>query len=143
MSRKQLTPEVEAQTNVDVPERLTYLVKSYIANKDKEKEFKDAASAENTEIKELMNAASLDKFSTDDGSVTLSERVTEDFVEERLLVFLKERGLSEGIVKTKEYVDFDALESAIYHEKIVGDDLKDMASCKDKKVTQVLRISKK
>ena len=145
MARKQLTetPEVTQEVNVDVAERLNYLVPSYIANKDKEKEYKDLASAENTEIKELMSAAELSKYETDEGSVTLSERVSEDFVEERLIEYLKEKGIAGDIVKTKEYVDFDALEHAIYHEQITGDNLKGLASCKEKKVTQVLRIKKK
>lgn len=145
MPRKKLVPEEEVQTpvNVDVNERLTYLIPSYIANKDKEKEYKDAASAENTEIKELMNVAKLSKFSTDEGSVTLSERVSEDFVEERLIEFLKKNNCGADIIKTKEYVDFDALEYAIYHETIPTEIVKQMASCKEKKVTQVLRISRK
>lgn len=135
--------DVQESAVVDVSERLTFLIPSYIANKDKEKEFKDLASAENTEIKELMAAANLSKFDTDAGGVTLSDRVSEDFVEDKLIEYLKERGIADGIVKTKEYIDFDALESAIYHEQITGDNLKDMASCKEKKVTQVLRIKKK
>ena len=123
--------------------RLASLVSDYIFNKDREKEFKDAASAENTEIKAIMNELSISKFATEDGSVSLSERVTEDFIEDKLITFLKTRNLADDIVKTKEYVDFDALESAIYHEKIVGDDLRDMAECKSVKTTQVLRINKK
>ena len=144
MARKDfMKSESEIQTNVNVPERLTFLVKDYIINKDKEKEFKDIASAENTEIKELMNTAKLSKFDTDDGGVTLSERVTEDFIEEKLIEFLKTHNCDSDIVKTKEYVDFDALESALYHEKIPADVVKEMASCKEKKITQVLRIKKK
>ncbi len=123
--------------------RLASLVSDYIFNKDREKEFKDAASAENTEIKAIMNELSISKFATEDGSVSLSERVTEDFIEDKLITFLKTRNLADDIVKTKEYVDFDALESAIYHEKIVGDDLRDMSECKSVKTTQVLRINKK
>ena len=122
---------------------LRVLVDSYIKNKDIEKKYKDLASAENTEIKAVMQELKLDKYEANTGSVTLSERVTEDFVEDKLIEFLKGRGIADGIVKSKEYVDFDALESAIYHEKISGDNLKDMAECKEKKVTQVLRIKKK
>ena len=146
MARKSLFENKEAAVTMNASEvntKLTQLVSSYIINKDKEKEFKDIASAENTEIKALMNESKMSKFETDDGSVTLSDRVTEDFIEDKLIQFLKERGLSDDIVKTREYVDFDALESAIYHEKISGDNLKDMASCKDIKTTQVLRIKKK
>lgn len=141
MSRQSLNqPTITASEGVA---KLTSLVSDYIYNKDREKEFKDAASAENTEIKAIMSELSLSKFETDVGTITLSDRVTEDFIEDKLIDFLKTRNLANDIVKTKEYVDFDALESAIYHEKITGDDLKDMAECKDIKTTQVLRIKKK
>lgn len=145
MARKQIfaTKEEAEMTQKEGVEKLNYLVTDYIFNKDREKEFKDLASAQNTEIKVIMNEFKLDKYETDAGSVSLSERTTEDFVEERLIEFLKARGLDKDIVKTKEYVDFDALESAIYHEKIAGDNLKDMNSCKDIKTTQVLRIKKR
>lgn len=141
MSRKAL--ERDTITKTEGNEKLANLVTDYIYNKDREKEFKDAASAENTEIKAIMNEFKLTSFDTDTGSVTLSERVTEDFIEDKLIDFLKTRNLASDIVKTKEYVDFDALESAIYHEKIAGDDLKAMSSCKEVKTTQVLRIKKK
>ena len=143
MARKPLTTKATKMTKKDVNERLEQLIPSYIVNKDKEKEFKDLASAENTEIKAIMTEFKMASYETESGSVTLSERVNEDFVEEKLIEYLKERGISDGIIKTREYVDFDALESAIYHEKISGDNLKEMDSCKEKKVTQVLRISKK
>lgn len=143
MPRKPLTTKEETLTPNEGNEKLANLVKDYIFNKDREKEFKDAASAENTEIKAIMNEFKLSIFETDVGSVSLSERTTEDFIEDKLIEFLKTRNLATDIVKTKEYVDFDALESAIYHEKITGDNLKDMAECKEIKTTQVLRIKKK
>lgn len=123
--------------------RLVSLVESYIENKACEKKYKDLASSENTEIKVLMTELQLNKVATDSGVATLSERVSEDFIEEKLIEFLKTHNVATDIVKTKEYVDFDALESAIYNERIPADIVKDMASCKEKKVTQVLRINKK
>ena len=141
MARKVLKKDTITKTEGN--ERLANLVTDYIYNKDREKEFKDAASAENTEIKAIMTEFKMTSFDTDTGSVTLSERVSEDFIEDKLIEFLKTRNLASDIVKTKEYVDFDALESAIYHEKIAGDDLKAMSSCKEVKTTQVLRIKKK
>lgn len=143
MARKALETKAPTLNASEGVSKLTNLVSDYIFNKDREKEFKDAASAENTEIKAIMNELSLSKFETDDGAVTLSDRTTEDFIEDKLITFLKTRNLANDIVKTKEYVDFDALESAIYHEKITGDDLKDMSECKEVKTTQVLRIKKK
>ena len=143
MSRVALSQNNESYTETEAQDKLKYLVKDYLVNKEREKEFKDAASIQNTQIKVIMSELDIKEFETDNGKVVLSDRKTEDFNEERLIKFLKERGLESDIIKTKEYVDFDALESAIYHDKISGDNLKDMNSCKDVKVTQVLRINKK
>ena len=143
MSRVALSQNNESYTETEAQDKLKYLVKDYLVNKEREKEFKDAASIQNTQIKVIMSELDIKEIETDNGKVVLSDRKTEDFNEERLIKFLKERGLESDIIKTKEYVDFDALESAIYHDKISGDNLKDMNSCKDVKVTQVLRINKK
>ena len=143
MSRKALTTKTETLTRDEGNEKLVHLVTDYIYNKDKESEFKKMASDQNTEIKAIMTELNITDVVTDAGTAILSERTNEDFIEEKLIAFLKERGIADDIVKTREYVDFDALESAIYHEKISGNNLKDMDSCKEKKVTQVLRIKKR
>ena len=143
MSRVALSQNNENYTETEAQDKLKHLVNDYLVNKEREKEFKDAASIQNTQIKVIMSELDIKEFESDNGKVILSDRKTEDFNEERLIKFLKERGLESDIIKTKEYVDFDALESAIYHDKISGDNLKDMNSCKDVKVTQVLRINKK
>ena len=143
MSRVALSQNNENYTETEAQDKLKHLVKDYLVNKEREKEFKDAASIQNTQIKVIMSELNIKEFETDNGKVVLSDRKTEDFNEERLIQFLKERGIENDIIKTKEYIDFDALESAIYHDKISGDNLKDMDSCKDVKITQVLRINKK
>lgn len=129
--------------NLVASDSLTKLVESYIVNKQNENEYKKQASAENTQIKEIMAQYGMSSVETELGTATLSEQKRESFIEEKLIEFLKERGLEDGIVKTKEYVDFDSLESAIYHEVISGDNLKDMSNCKEVTITQVLRIKAK
>jgi hypothetical protein len=52
------------------------------------------------------------------------------------------KGHEGDIVKTKRYVDYDALESAIYHEKLSEDDVKELDKYKDTKITYVLNIKK-
>lgn len=143
MSRVALSQNNESYTEYEAQDKLRYLVKDYLINKEREKEFKDAASIQNTQIKVIMSELNIKEFETDNGKVVLSDRKTEDFNEAKLIEFLKARNIAGDIIKTKEYVDFDALESAIYHEAITGDNLKDMESCKDVKITQVLRINKK
>jgi hypothetical protein len=121
---------------------LISLVENYISNKENESYYKDLASKDNAEIKDTMHKLGLTECTTDSGTVTITEQKKETFIEEALIELLKSSGCSDGIIKTKEYVDFDALESAIYHETIPGDVIKSMSSCKDVKITTVLRIKK-
>lgn len=147
MPRRLITEEHIKKENMptesEAEERLKHLVSDYIANNEMANDYKKAASAQNTEIKALMSEFNLKEVVSDAGAVTLSDKTSETFIEDKLIEFLKTRNIAYDIVKTKEYVDFDALESAIYHEKITGDNLKDMSSCKEIKVTQVLRVKKK
>ena len=142
--RKQINTEVVPENNPGVQnDDLTKLVESYIENKESEAYYKDLASSENTQIKEVMHELNLTEFSTSMGTATISEQTRETFLEDKLIEFLKTNNVANDIVKTKEYIDFDALESAIYNEKIPNEIVKQMEDCKEKKVTTVLRIKKK
>lgn len=147
MSRKNFleesTTDIAKSQNLVPSSSLKSLVESYIVNKQKEDDFKKKASAENTQIKELMHEYNLTEVSTDLGTAKITEQEKVTFIEEKLIEFLKTNNVANDIVKTKEYVDFDALESAIYNEKIPADLIKEMSSCQEKKITTVLRISKK
>ena len=142
--RKVINTEIAPENNLVVPnDDLAKLIESYILNKENEKIYKDNASAENTQIKEIMHSLNINEFSTNMGTAKITEQTKETFIEDALIEFLKTNNIADDIVKTKEYVDFDALESAIYHEKISQDLVKQMASCKETKTTTVLRIKKK
>lgn len=142
--RKLINTEVTPNDKIsDLTDDLATLIESYILNKENEKIYKDNASVENTQIKEIMHSRNITEFSTNSGTATITEQQKETFIEDALIEFLKTNNIADDIVKTKEYVDFDALESAIYHEKISKDLVKKMASCKETKTTTVLRISKK
>ena len=74
--------------------------------------------AYNGMIKNLMNDHEIKKYVSKDGislSVTKSNRTSYD--EEGLLKFARTAKV-DGLIKTKEYVDMDALENAIYHNQI-------------------------
>ena len=141
--RKAINTEVTKEVPNNNQSDLKEIVESYIYNKDKEAFYKKQASSENTQIKAIMEDLNIDKFDADTGSAIISERTSEDFIEYKLIDFLKKNGVADGIIKTKEYVDFDALESAIYHETIPTEIVREMASCKEVKVTKVLRVKKK
>lgn len=151
MARKRLLDEVlpgfevkRKTVNADT-EELSRIISSYITNKDLEKEYKDLASAENTRIKSIMETLNISECADKDGMnlAVVSEQKKETFIEDRLIQFLKDNGYAKDIVKTKEYVDMDALESAIYHNEIPESVVKEMQDCKEVKITKVLRIKKK
>lgn len=142
--RQQINTEIVQESNPSTPNNdLTTLVESYIENKEQESYFKDLASQENTQIKEMMHSLNINEYSTPSGTATITEQKRETFLEDKLIEFLKTNNVADDIVKTKEYVDFDALESAMYHEVIPLELIKQMDSCKEKKITTVLRIKKK
>lgn len=68
--------------------------------------------------------------------------VTEDSVmnEARLIELAKKHNID--IIRQKEYIDFDALESLIYKGEISKDVLLEMESCKDDTTKETLRINK-
>lgn len=131
----------ESKPVVNISE-LSKIISSYITNKDLEKEYKDLASTENTRIKAIMEEMDISECEDAEGNniATVTEQKKETFIEPRLIQFLKDNGYAKDIVKTKEYVDMDALESAIYHGVIPESVLAEMSDCKETKITKVLRI---
>lgn len=71
-------------------------------------------------------------------SLTVTEEAT--FNEDRLIEFAKKHKLK--IVKTKEYIDEDALERLIYNGQISKELLIEMDKCKDVKTKETLRCVK-
>lgn len=143
MSRKNLFEEVRKESNLDMNE-LKKIISSYNTNKSLESEYKDLASADNTRIKVMMEQMGISECEDIKGEVKakVTEQKKESFIEDALIQLLKETGNADNIVKTKEYVDMEELESAIYHNKIPSDVVKQMDACKEVKVTKVLRLSK-
>ena len=133
------TPEAPQSESRDLKE----LIDNYIEDKAKESEIKARTSEENKQIKEIFTARGIKSSDGENGTVKMTEEKHESFREDDLITFLKDKGYSDGIVKTKEYIDFDALESAMYHENIPVEVQKEMSSCKDVNIVVKLRISKK
>lgn len=135
--------DVSPDTPGDESRELKELIDNYIADKQKESEIKSRTSEENKQIKRMFTAKNIKSFDGDTGTVKLTVEKHESFRENDLIEFLKESGFSDDIVKTKEYIDFDVLESAMYHETIPMDVQKKMSEFKDVSEVVKLRISKK
>lgn len=95
----------------------------------------------NAVIKNLFEEYGIKKYSSESGisaSVTVKHNV--EFDPDKLLDFC--RGLNkDGLIKTAEYVDMDVLESCIYADKTLKEQLKPTQIVKPDTIT--LRCSKK
>ena len=90
-------------------------------------------------IKQLFNDNNISTYTSDNGvKASVSTTNKPSYCEEQLIAYLKELGVPD-VVKTKEYVDMEALESAIYHNQV---DAKALAPFKEDHIIQTLRITK-
>ena len=79
----------------------------------------------NSVVKATLEECGVKKFVSDSGitlSVTSKQNVSYD--EEVLLRIIRDLGV-DGIIKTKEYIDFDALEVALHRNQISKEDIKE------------------
>lgn len=126
---------------------LTYLVNTFGENNEKLKELKKVCDGKNAEIKEIMAAQNISAFNTDYFNATYIVKETVKVDEDKLLALLQEKGgdtfRNLGIIKTKEYVDDDALEAAIYNSLIDKDLLLEIKNCSNTVKTPTLTVKKK
>lgn len=104
---------------------------------------KKIVGEESTKIKELLKAKKLDEKTVGDWTAKVTVKRTESFNDSRLLSIVKELGLEEQLVKTKEYVDTDAMEELIYNGTITQDMLLRIAEAKEVKETVALTVKRK
>lgn len=133
-----------AQEGNEDTKRLTELVNSYAVLNLELKEKKKIADEQNAEIKELMRKLNITEFEGDDFTANYSERKKEYFDETPMIEWMKRRKVAHWTIKTKEYIDTNELEDAIYQGKIDDIDL-DFIKNNFKKVdkTPTLTISKR
>lgn len=115
---------------------LNRLIEEFGEQNEEVKRLKKSTDVLNVQIKEILSKAENRTVDTKRFTATYSESVSESFDEERLLEKLRAMGV-EGVIKTKEYVDMDALEDAIYNGAVAGSDL---ADCKVTKITPKLVV---
>lgn len=116
------------------------LAEEYIEAKDRELEAGKIVKSLGPTLKTAMKQSDVEVLETSLGRLVYSKRVSESFNEESLIEYLKSLGKEDGIIKTKEYIDYDALESAIYNEKLSQDEVVAMDSYKIVKETEVLTV---
>lgn len=141
MARKALT---NAKEKVAVNNNWQSKAREYIDAKAIEKDAKDTAGKLNTELKDyLTSLKGEDKSITvDDTGVFLSYRTKDVWDEEGMIEYLKKSGYADKLVKTKEYIDFDALESVLYNNSLPAKIIKKLSTFKTEVPTAVLNIIK-
>ena len=125
-------------------EKLDSLIPQYAENKAVADRYKKLCDADNTEIKAIMENFALPRYTAGDYTATRSVSERTSFNEEMLLDIVRAFDTADlGIIKTKEYIDFDALEAAIYNDKLERDALLSIQRAKETKFVTTLRVSKK
>ena len=131
---------------------LDTLIPQYAENKSMFDDYKKICDAENKQIKELMDT---DTYEVAGYKATKSISSRDSLNEDKLINNLDEelRGYFEenNIIKTKEYIDTDNLESLIYglknkkdieSKKLLNDLLVLLDNCTDRKEVVTLRVSR-
>ena len=100
-------------------------------------------NAFNISIKETLKEYGITKYSASNGfNISVSTRPNVKWDEESLLNYCRTLNIT-GLIKTKEYVDMDVLESAIYNGKVMASSLKPFQNVKPDIVTLTCKESKK
>ena len=121
---------------------LDELIPQYAQNKSELDSYKKICDIENEQIKSIMFEMGETEYSTNGYKAKRveTERVTMD--EDKLLAVLHRYNIDE-VIKTREYVDMDALENYLYHKdesEIVGL-LSAIDSCREVKTVVSLRVT--
>lgn len=123
-------------------QELDTLIPQYADNKKTLDSYKEICDKENKKIKDIMKDFTVQKYEAGGYKATYTISKRETMNEEKLLEIAHTYEIPE-IIKTKEYIDFDALENAIYHGRISNDILEKMNEAKEVKEIVTLRVTKK
>lgn len=122
---------------------LSMTIDKYKESKDKENSLKKINNELSENIKSYMHEHNMTTANTDNYTATLSRKDGESLNEDLAIEIIKENlggALLSSVIKTKEYIDEDALEKLVYN----GDfDINKLAKAKIVKPTFTLRVMKK
>lgn len=125
-------------------EKLDELVPRYGDEKTEMDRYKKLCDADNAEIKSIMSDLAIQHYTAGNYKVTRSVQERESMDEELLLSLLKDfpEVQIHNIIKTKEYVDFDALEAALYKDALPKEILLAIDKARTIKYVTTLKVSK-
>ena len=127
-------------------EKLKQIIPDYITNNTECNAIKKLVSKGSTEIKDIMTSLKIDTFDEIDGYTVSITHVDKSYMDmDKLLMFVKSnfpKELQERVIKTREYIDEDALENIMYKNEIDDDTKANMAKCMVEKEELRLNIKK-
>ena len=140
MSRIKLNAS-QSEPEHEVPELLDDLIPNYALNKKELDTYKKVCDTVGAKIKDLMFAADKDEYRAGDWIAKRTVVHKETLDEAKLIQVLRKYDIP-GIIKTKEYVDMDALEAYLYNmykdeTRLLDDSIsaisRDIANCREVK----------
>ena len=139
MSRINLSPTEPSNPVTDV--NLEELIPQYALNKSELDSYTKICKEENEQIKAALVELGENEYSAGGYTVKRIVVTKESMNEAKLLEVLKQNGIDVA-VKTKEYVDMDALEAYLYNNMPSTDLARQLESCRMTTETVQLRLSK-
>ena len=129
-----------ARKKVEAP-NLETLIPQYAEHKSDLDALDKVCKAENAEIKKIIGEGTKEVAGYK-ATVSISQRESVD--EELMLAKLAQYDIAYDlhIIKTKEYIDTDALEKAIYQKQLTQEILSDIDSCRKSTTVTTLRVTK-
>lgn len=137
MARISLSPNEPSAVN----ESLETLIPQYAANKSELDSYTKICKEENEQIKAALVELGENEYSAGGYTVKRIVAVKESMNEEKLIEVLRQNGLDVAI-KTREYVDMNALEAYLYNNEPSADLARQLESCRTTTETVQLRLSK-
>ena len=128
-----------------MPEILTEVIDRYGNNKAEMDKYKKLCDVDNTFIKTAMLEDNMENYATDNYTAKITTVDKGYFDEPKVLSVIHSYNIpnSLGIIKTKEYIDEDALEAAIYNGELSKEVIDKIAECKVEKTEYRLSVRKK
>jgi hypothetical protein len=124
-------------------DNLDMLTSMYVEALDEFNTSEAKKNAYNLTIKETLNEFGIKSYKSSNGyNLSMTSRPNIKWDEDMLIKVCKQKNI-DGLVKTKEYVDMDVLESAIYHGDILPEDISNCRIVKPDVVTLRCTQSKK
>ena len=122
-------------------ESLEELIPRYAMNKNELDSYTKICKEENEQIKTALVELGENEYSAGGYTVKRIVAVKESMNEAKLLEVLKQNGIDVA-VKTREYVDMDALEAYLYNNMPSADLARQIEGCRTTSETVQLRLSK-